>query len=58
MGTFSTSTMIHTAQDKGEVVTTNSLRKKGKGLLKKWETVFYQTDAEACAFQLIQSLLL
>ena len=50
--------MIHTAQDKGEVVTTNSLRKKGKGLLKKWETVFYQTDAEACAFQLIQSLLL
>lgn len=36
MGTSSTSTIIHTTQDKAEVVTTNSLR-KGEGVLEKWE---------------------
>lgn len=37
MGSSSTSTMTHIAQDKGEVVATNSLRKKGEGVVEKQE---------------------
>lgn len=60
---FSSTSMFHTTLNKGKIVATNNLQKKKKkkegedheevGIL-----VFYQTDAEACAFQLIQSLLL